>query len=177
MAVLIAILVVADVAVVAWVVHRVWVAAPVHRQAYSEWLARLEADPVRRRLYEAHWRARWRAGLASLLDVLAAAAAGWTVWLGLKDRLGLHRRDGLSDPEFFVFLALSAAFYLAFVFGGFRLSGTTPGLRLLGIAVVSAQTGRPAERTRMRPPTRWDYRRGRVPDLLFVPADLLRESG
>lgn len=166
-------LLLADAAVLAWVASRARSLRQARRQEYHAWRTALEADPWRLRLYHAHWKARWRAGLAGPVDILLCLALTWAGLLLLGPRVGFDPWDGVSDPEWFTVVLAWILCYLLVVFGGFRLGGTTPGLYLLGIAVVSAHTGRPADRSAMRPPTKWDYRRDRVPKLLFVPKEEL----
>ncbi|MCS7171993.1 MAG: RDD family protein [Armatimonadetes bacterium] len=167
-------LLLADLAVLAWIVRRARTLRQARRHEYQVWRAALDADPWRLRLYHAHWKARWRAGVASLVGILLCLAVTWGALLLAGPRVGFNPWDGVSDAESFTVVLVWVLCYLLVVFGGFRLTGTTPGLHLLGIAVLSPHTGRPAERSGMRPPTKWDYRRDRVPELLFVPKGELR---
>ncbi|MCS7172738.1 MAG: RDD family protein [Armatimonadetes bacterium] len=171
---LLVVLLVVELAVLAWVLTGARARLEARRKAYQDWWVELQADPVRRRLYEAHRRAFWRAGLASLVDVFLCLAGTAALVLLLGPAVGFDIRDGVSDPESFLIVVVWLTCYLVIVFGGFRVYGTTPGLHLLGIAVISPQTGRPADRRQLRPPTRWDYARDRVPEFFFVPKDELR---
>jgi hypothetical protein len=170
---LLVLLLAADAVVLAWVLTRARPLWQAQRREFEAWRAALEADPWRERLYRAHWRARWRTGLGTLLDLLLSLLLTWLALLLAGPRFGFDPRDGVSDPESFLVLLAWVLCYLLVVFGGFRAFGTTPGLTVVGIAVVSSRTGRAPDRAALRPPTKWDYRRDRVPELLFVPKEEL----
>ncbi|MGC8817502.1 MAG: hypothetical protein ACP5PX_06870 [Candidatus Hadarchaeum sp.] len=167
---LVVLLVVVDLAVLAWVVTRARSATRARKEACSEWLAALQQDPHLWRRYEAHWKARWRTGVGYLVDMVLSMGVSATLTFLLLPLLGLGIED---DATKFLFLGVALATCLSIVYGSLWLLGTTLGLWLLGIAVVSPCTKRLASPRERRPPTKWDYRRDRVPGLLFVPRDML----
>ncbi len=170
---LLSLLLLTDVAILAWLVAGWRKRAADHRQAYTAWITELEADPARWRLYQAHWswKARGRVILATLLDVplLFVLSLGPVSSLARHLELVPHR-----DAFFLLWLAVGLPLVLANTEGALRWYGTTLGLRLCGVVVVSSHTGRPAAHHELRYPSKWDYRRGRVLDLLFVPREELR---
>jgi hypothetical protein len=125
-------------------------------------------DPRLKALVDAHYRARWRTALASLLDVFLCAAVAFGAAVVVGTHLGISHEDGTFG---FLFLAAWVLTYLAAVYGSLRRHAASPGMRLLGIVAVSPHTCRPAGPHEARPPTKWDYRRDRPPGLLFLPRE------
>jgi hypothetical protein len=146
---------------------------PKRQQEFQAWLAELQRDRHRLRLYEAHWRARWRTSFGLALDLVLCFALALASLSGLGTQVGFDLQDGLSDPEALLLLVAALLYSGVLVSGGLRLYGTTPGLHLVGIVPVSPLTGRRARGPALRPPSKWDYRRDRVPELLFVPKEEL----
>ena len=134
----------------------------------------MDSDPRLKRLYEAHRRTRWRAGFAHVVDVLAtmaAAVAVWSVAWSLVTGRGVLARFQTGIPEVeLVALAVGwGAFYLTLQLWVFPRAGTTLGLRLLGLVVVSPWDGRRA--ARLAPNPKMDYRTDRIPGVLVVPRE------
>jgi hypothetical protein len=123
-------------------------------------------DPRLKALVDAHYRVRWRTALASLLDVFLCAAVAFGAAVVVGTHLGISHED---KTFVFLFLAAWVPTYLAAVYGSLRRHAASPGMRLLGIVAVSPRTCRPAGPHEARPPTKWDYRRDRLPGLLFLP--------
>jgi hypothetical protein len=129
-----------------------------------------ELAPRLRRLLEVHYRNRWRTSTAALLDVILCILLAFGATVSIGTRLGITPAD---DAFGFLFLLGWLLIYLVVVRGGLRLHGTTPGMYLLGIVAISPRTGHRAAPNELRPPTKWDYKRDRLPELLFVPRDEL----
>ena len=129
-----------------------------------------ELEPRLQKLLEAHYRNRWRTSTAALLDVIICILLALAATASVGTRLGVTPADGVFG---ILFLLDWGLIYFAVVRGGLRLHGTTPGMYLMGIVAVSPRTGCRAAPNELRPPTRWDYRRDALPELLFVPRDQL----
>jgi len=125
-------------------------------------------DPRLKRLLDAHYRARWRTGLASLLDAFLCAAVAFGAATLAGAPFGVSYRD---DAFAFLLLASLVLAYVVAVYGSLRIHAASPGMRLLGIVAVSPRTGRPAGPHEVRPPVNWDYVRNRLPGVLFVPRE------
>jgi hypothetical protein len=116
----------------------------------------------------------WRAGFAHVVDVLAtmaAAVAVWSVAWSLVTGRGVLGRfqTGISEVELVALAVGWGAFYLTLQLWVFPSAGTTLGLRLLGLVVVSPWDGRRA--ARLAPDPEMDYRTDRVPSVLVVPRE------
>lgn len=137
------------------------------RERLLAWLQEVEKDPRRLRLYRAHWRARWRTSFALLLDlllVLLLALGSFSFW---GERLS-------GDAQDFFLLGLFLLGFALLVYLPVKRLGTTLGLRLFRIVPISPTTWKPARPADL--PTRYDYRKDRVPHLLFVPMEELGEA-
>jgi hypothetical protein len=137
------------------------------RETLVAWLQEVEKDPRRLRLYRAHWRARWRTSFAMLLDLLLVF---------LPPLLSFPPWEGrLSRDEWALFsMGLFLLGFALLVYLPLKRLGTTLGLRLFRIVAVSPTTWKPARPADL--PTRYDYRKDRVPHLLFVPMEELGEA-
>jgi hypothetical protein len=161
-------------AVMAWALLRLYrLTREKKRQELKAWLAEVQRDPHRLRLYEAHWQARWRTSLGVALDLVLCFALAFSSVSALEALVGFDLQDGLSDPEALLFLAAVMLPFCVLLFGVPRFYGTTLGLHLVGIVPVCPLTGRRARGSAVRLPAKWDYRRDRVPELLFIPKDEL----
>jgi hypothetical protein len=174
LALLIAVVVLADIPVLFWLLRHRGRHLAKAREDYQRWRARLDSDPRLKRLYEAHRRTRWRAGFAHVVDVLAtmaAAVAVWSVAWSLVTGRGVLARfqTGISEVELVALAVGWGAFYLTLQLWVFPRAGTTLGLRLLGLVVVSPWDGRRA--ARLAPDPEMDYRTDRVPGVLVVPRE------
>jgi hypothetical protein len=201
LALLIAVVVLADIPVLFWLLRHRGRHLAKAREDYQRWRARLDSDPRLKRLYEAHRRTRWervpekpvswretgvpknrvaifgvvwRAGFAHVVDVLAtmaAAVAVWSVAWSLVTGRGVLGRfqTGISEVELVALAVGWGAFYLTLQLWVFPRAGTTLGLRLLGLVVVSPWDGRRA--ARLAPDPEMDYRTDRVPGVLVVPRE------
>ncbi|MCL6624759.1 MAG: RDD family protein [Fimbriimonadales bacterium] len=175
--ILITVIVLADLALVGWIIAKAKKGEAKRKQSYEEWLSELQQDPLRWRLYEAHWtwKARIRTSLAVLIDMGLSIILA--IWVGgmVGNLVGLTYQDGLSDSEVVILVVIWIGCALVVVFGSLCLWGATPGMHLMGISVVSSRTGRAPARGSLHYPTKWDYRRDRVLEYFFVPKEEIRQ--
>jgi len=175
LALLIAVVVLADIPVLFWLLrHRRRYLAKA-REDHDRWRAHVDSDPRLKRFYEAHRRARLRTALAHVVDLLAtmaAAVAVWSVAWSLVTGRGVLARfqSGISEVELVALAVGWGAFYLTLQLWVFPRAGTTLGLRLLGLVVVSPWDGRRTARLPV-PRSGRDYRTDRVPEVLVVPGE------
>jgi hypothetical protein len=172
---LVTLVVLADIPVLFWLLRHRRRHLAKAREDYDRWRARLDSDPRLKHLYEAHRRARLRAGLAHAVDTLAtmaATVAAWSLAWALVTGKGVLARfqTGISETEAMALALGWGALYLTLQLWVFPRSGTTFGLRLLGLVVVSPWDGRRTARL-PTPGTGRDYRAHRVPEVLVVPEE------
>jgi hypothetical protein len=174
--ILIAVVVISDIVLVAWILTKAKKGEFKRKQSYEEWLSELQQDHFRWRLYMAHWtwKARVRTSLAVLIDLGISLIL--TIWLGgmAGNLIGIKYHNGLSDSEVVMLALLWLGCALLVIFGSLRLWRTTPGMHLTGIGIVSSRTGRPPSKGTLHYPTKGDYRRGRVLEYFFVPREEIR---
>ncbi len=169
-AVLIAVVVLADIPFLFWLLRHRGRHLAKAREDYQRWRARLDSDPRLKRLYEAHRRARWRAALAQLVDLLGSMTATVVVWSLVRGEGALARfKTGVSEAELVALLLGWGALYLTLQFWVFPRLRTTLGLWLTGLVAVSPWEGTPVRNLLV--PTKRDYGDGRVPECLFVPRE------
>ncbi len=175
LALLIAVVVLADIPVLFWLLrHRRRYLAKA-REDHDRWRAHVDSDPRLKRFYEAHRRARLRTALAHAVDTLAtmaATVAEWSLaWVLVTGKDVLTRfQTGISKMEVMALALGWGALYLTLQLWIFPRSRATLGLRLLGLVAVSPWDGRRTARLPV-PRSGRDYRTDRVPEVLVVPRE------